>query len=117
MRVTVIATGLDDGRIGRGRDREERDFAPSLRPIRRDADAGRAAAPAAVAAAPEPEADVAVEVEDWSGELPPAPARDEAFASPFDDEYDTPAFLRKKAARAEPGADRETPAFLRRSAD
>lgn len=117
MRVTVIATGLDDGRIGRSREREERDFAPSLRPIRRDAEAARPAVATAAAAVPEPEADVAMEVEDWSGELPPAPAREEGFASPFDDEYDTPAFIRRKAGRAEPAADRETPAFLRRSAD
>jgi cell division protein FtsZ len=124
MRVTVIATGLDDGRIGRGRDREERDFAPTLRPIRRDAEPGRAAAAPIASAAgrpledrSEPESDAAMEVDDWNGELPPAPARDEGFASPFDDEYDTPAFIRKKAGRAEPAADRETPAFLRRSAD
>jgi cell division protein FtsZ len=118
MRVTVIATGLDDGRIGRGRDREERDFLPSLRPIRRDADVARPAAPVAAAVEPLAQEDVAVEVEDWSGELPaPAAPRDDAFASPFDDEYDTPAFIRKKAGRSEPAPDREMPAFLRRSAD
>jgi cell division protein FtsZ len=117
MRVTVIATGLDDGRIGRGRDREERDFAPNVRPIRGDTAPGRPAAPIPAAAEPLPEDDVRVEVEDWSGELPAAAPRPEAFASPFDDEYDTPAFIRKKAGRPEPGPDRDTPAFLRRSAD
>ena len=117
MRVTVIATGLDDGRIGRGRDREERDFAPNVRPIRGDTAPGRPAAPIPAAADPLPEDDVRVEVEDWSGELPAAAPRPEAFASPFDDEYDTPAFIRKKAGRPEPGPDRDTPAFLRRSAD
>src|SRR5690606_6308434 len=96
MRVTVIATGLDDGRIGRGREREERDLLPSLRPIRRDPDAPRPAAPLASAPEPELEADVAVEVEDWPGELPAAaPARVERFDSPFEDEYDVPTFLRK----------------------
>jgi cell division protein FtsZ len=118
MRVTVIATGLDDGRVGRGRDRErdreERDFVPHLRPIRRD-EAARAPAP--LAAEPVVEAAVAVEVEDWSGEIPPPAPRDESFASPFDDEFDTPAFIRKRAGRSEPAPDRETPAFLRRSAD
>lgn len=53
----------------------------------------------------------------------PAPARGRAepvqealdgFDSPFEDEYDEPAFLRRKK-RDE--ADREQPAFLRRSAD
>jgi len=116
MRVTVIATGLDDGRIGRGREREERDLAPNIRPLRRDADVARA--PAAMAAAePVAEAEVAVEVEDWSGELAAPAAREDAFTSPYDDEYDTPAFLRKKAGRGEAGPDREMPAFLRRSAD
>jgi cell division protein FtsZ len=114
MRVTVIATGLDDGRIGRGREREEREFTPNVRPIRRDEGAR---APAPVAVEPVAEADVAVEVEDWSGELAPAAPRDESFASPFDDEFDTPAFIRKRAGRSEPAPDRETPAFLRRSAD
>jgi cell division protein FtsZ len=116
MRVTVIATGLDDGRIGRSREREERDLLPSLRPIRRDPDVPRPPAPLTVSSSePQPEADVAVEVEDWTGQLPAAP-RVERFDSPFEDEYDTPTFLRKKAAR-EAGADRDTPAFLRRSAD
>ena len=119
MRVTVIATGLDDGRVGRGRDRdrerEERDFVPNLRPIRRD-EAVRAPAPLA-AAEPVAEADVAVEVEDWSGALPPPAPPDDGFASPFDDELDMPAFIRKRAGRSEAAPDREMPAFLRRSAD
>jgi cell division protein FtsZ len=117
VRVTVIATGLDDGRIGRGRDREERDFAPVVRSLQRDPSPRPAAPVAAAPVEPEPEVEVAVEVEDWS-ELPPArPAAEAGFASPFDDEYDTPTFLRKQAARREDPPDRELPAFLRRSAD
>lgn len=116
MRVTVIATGLDDGRIGRGREREEREFAPSVRPIRRD-EATRPPAALATAGAPAVATDVAVEVEGWPGELAPAAPHGESFASPFDDELDSPAFLRKRARPGESAADRETPAFLRRSAD
>jgi hypothetical protein len=53
---------------------------------------------------------------DWSAELPPS-APDDSFASPFDEEYDVPAFLRKKASQSDEKTDREVPAFLRRSAD
>jgi cell division protein FtsZ len=118
MRVTVIATGLDDGRIGRGRERTEPEFVPNMRPIRRDAEVGRAPAPVAIAEPVVEEAAVAVEVEDWTGELPAPAPRDPAFDSPFDDEYDTPAFLRKQSGRTgDAKPDRDVPAFLRRSAD
>src|SRR5690606_20144658 len=63
MRVTVIATGLDDGRIGRSRDREEPTFTPSFRPLRRDTEVVRGPAPVALAPEPAAEADAAVEVE------------------------------------------------------
>ncbi len=113
MRVTVIATGLDDGRIGRGRD--EHDFTPNVRPLRRDSEGSRAPAPVASAeAAPAPDAVEAVG--DWGTGLPPA-GPDDSFASPFDEEYDVPAFLRKKPAQGNDKTDREVPAFLRRSAD
>ena len=51
----------------------------------------------------------------------PEPAREETgeqvdFVSPFEDELDVPAFMRKRA-RDEGEEDAETPAFLRRSAD
>jgi cell division protein FtsZ len=104
VRVTVIATGLDDGRIGRGRDRADHGELPGLRPLRREPEPARAAAPLASA---EPERG------DWA-EAPSSRA-EEAFASPFEDEYDVPTFLRKKAR--EEDDDRELPAFLRRQAD
>jgi len=47
-------------------------------------------------------------------------ARPEDFMSPYEDEMDVPAFLRRKAERARRAAeeeDIEAPAFLRRSAD
>jgi cell division protein FtsZ len=105
MRVTVIATGLDDGRVGRSREREERTELPNVRPLRRDPEPARPAATATAA----PEAAAA----EADGE---EPATGEPFESPFADEYDVPAFLRRKA-RGEEAGDREIPAFLRRSAD
>ena len=103
MRVTVIATGLDDGRVGRSREREERGELPNVRPLRREPEAARPAAAA------QGEAD---DEAGWVEE----PAAPEPFASPFSDEYDVPAFLRRKQ-RSDEGDDRDVPAFLRRSAD
>jgi cell division protein FtsZ len=109
MRVTVIATGLDDGRIGRGRD--ERSELGNVRPLRREAEGSRAPAQASASAEAEAPAEMVAYVEE-----DPAPARGESFESPFADEFDVPAFLRRKQGRGEEG-DRELPAFLRRSAD
>lgn len=119
VRVTVIATGLDDGRAGRGRDlpnmpgtRGSSDRATefgNVRPLRREASVD-AREPMPAYEVVEPEI------------APPAATRGrepvqedlDGFDSPFEDELDEPAFLRKKR-RDE--ADREQPAFLRRSAD
>jgi cell division protein FtsZ len=114
MRVTVIATGLVDDRMRRGRDRdrdrlgdlEERGNVTPLRrepvPLERPAIAERAPTPL-------PEAFV-----------PPAPApaaASEEWMSPFEDELDVPTFLRRKDASDDDEEDRDRPAFLRRSAD
>jgi cell division protein FtsZ len=112
MRVTVIATGLVDDRMRRGRDRdrlgdlEERGNVTPLRrepvPLERPAIAERAPVPL-------PEAFV-----------PPAPApaaASEEWMSPFEDELDVPTFLRRKDAADDDVEDRDRPAFLRRSAD
>lgn len=117
VRVTVIATGLDDGRLGRGRDlpgARTTDRATELgnvRPLRREA--------SVEAREPIPAAELDLEPEVASP--PVARARTEpvqealdGFSSPFEDEYDEPAFIRRKK-RDE--ADRDQPAFLRRSAD
>jgi cell division protein FtsZ len=115
IRVTVIATGLDDDRVRMGdRDRDAvRERAPSrererergsvaeLRPLRREAPApppaaAREAAPPATA---------------------PAPEATEEFVSPYEDELDIPTFLRRRREEAASEDDREVPAFLRRSAD
>ena len=134
LRVTVIATGLDDGRMRRdpGRDREwDRDGIPTeisnVTPLRPSRPAE--GAPATMQSTlfeesapvetrpPEPErvfAPVAAEPE--AEEL----ARPEDFMSPYEDELDQPAFLRRKVDRTRRTAedeDIEAPAFLRRSAD
>jgi cell division protein FtsZ len=116
LRVTVIATGLDDGRIGRGKDRDLRER-PSefgnVRPLR--SSEVRPAAPVAELIEEIAEPEVAVAPPPRSptkGEPVPEPA--DGFDSPFEDEYDEPAFLRRR--RRDDG-DRDQPAFLRRSAD
>jgi hypothetical protein len=53
--------------------------------------------------------------------LEPSPERGRPgpidFVSPFEDELDEPAFLRKRRAEKDEEEEREQPAFLRRSAD
>jgi cell division protein FtsZ len=113
IRVTVIATGLDDerARVGeRGRERErERGSVAELRPLRREPPAA-APPPAARETAVPPQAAAPAR-----GAPAEAPAED--FVSPFEDELDVPTFLRRRREEAAPGDDREVPAFLRRSAD
>ena len=130
LRVTVIATGLEEERakVGdrnergeRGGRREPSAESAYVQPIRREPSPAPAARAEAQAPEPQQEADA-----------PPAPAaprpaapvvaiHDAAradFQSPFEDEYDVPAFLRKR--RVEPRNDKdedELPAFLRRTAD
>jgi cell division protein FtsZ len=121
IRVTVIATGLDDERDRAGL--ETRADLEELRPLgspRPAAPPARAAAPAPAPAAeaPEPESE------------PERPTRIESiaqagteglatdgFESPFEDEYDVPAFLRKRRQEEDEDDDREAPAFQRRLAD
>jgi cell division protein FtsZ len=128
LRVTVIATGLEGERSKLGdrgeRERERQRREPpaesaNVQPIGRDP-------------APAPAASPRAELQPLARQPQPAPAVQRAaapvvsiheaaqvdFQSPFDDEYDVPAFLRKR--RAEPRSDKdeeELPAFLRRSAD
>jgi cell division protein FtsZ len=128
LRVTVIATGLEGERSKLGdrgeRERERQRREPpaesaNVQPIGRDP-------------APAPAAGPRAELQPLARQPQPAPAVQRAaapvvsiheaaqvdFQSPFDDEYDVPAFLRKR--RAEPRGDKdeeELPAFLRRSAD
>jgi len=111
LRVTVIATGLEDGRArrGRGAERASAEDMDNVRVLRRSEDAPSSAPAAEVeveparAEAPAPAPESAVQGEDWM--------------SPFDDELDVPTFLRRSSERREDEDDKELPAFLRRSAD
>ena len=113
LRVTVIATGLDDGRGRRVRDplddyREEPEAA-NVRPLRPQPTAEPVTSPAANLQ-PEPEPQPRPQAgADGSREA------GGAFASPFEDELDVPAFLRKRQDDEE--EDRDTPAFFRRAQD
>jgi cell division protein FtsZ len=111
VRVTVIATGLDDGHVRSGRDffeaastpeRDEARGLPSLRPEAPDV--------------PEPLSTAAKQ----TPLDPPIFASDdlghEQFASPFEDELDEPAFLRRRPKDSD-DEDRDSPAFLRRAQD
>ncbi|MFQ5427245.1 MAG: cell division protein FtsZ [Gaiellales bacterium] len=111
MRVTVIATGLDDRRVRRGRgDEIEADPRASVTPLRPEPAQQPMlqsnAAPAAVRGAAEPPL-LSLDGGD--------PGSDD-FVSPFEDELDVPTFLRR-GGHAESDDDAEEPAFLRRSAD
>jgi cell division protein FtsZ len=127
IRVTVIATGLDDERMRRGRDsdlglddrnkvtRLRREPVPAERApisaerverVERVERSERAPAPS------QPEQPSMLEP------LPESSARSEDWLSPFEDELDVPTFLRRGGAQDdEEDEDRDRPAFLRRSAD
>jgi len=148
LRVTVIATGLDDERQHRTPPERPRrtdtreDFAPEqieiehvaaarqpepgLEPIPSQAHASPQTASQPVpsqaqpAQAPMAREEAAPRRADQPYDQAAADAiarADAGFDSPFEeDEYDTPAFIRKRAEDAEDD-DRETPAFLRRAQD
>ncbi len=120
IRVTVIATGLDDGRVRVGERTPGEANVAELRPL-------EAPAPAPAAFEPVSPPPAAVGLEETTGLVvdPPQPIADEVaapveFVSPFEeDELDVPTFLRKRRRDGitEEDEDREAPAFLRRSAD
>jgi len=114
MRVTVIATGLDDERVRRGREDVEQLGAPAnVTPLRREPPAVRDSIPAARAH----EAADASQGSPAPGFAAESSSDDAGILSPFpEDEYDVPTFLRR-GGREEDDEDSEEPAFLRRSAD
>ena len=127
VRVTVIATGLEGQesrtRPPRGRKTFEDEVRAPQRPqdnvtsLRREAaaNAARAAAPAE-AADVQQTIDLDLEPTPVSdNELADATANAGGFASPFEDELDTPAFLRRRNENED--EDTEEPAFLRRAQD
>jgi cell division protein FtsZ len=94
VRVTVIATGLDGGRDQRAPRWESGGSAGGGPRWERSAPSAPAPAPAA-AAPPAPEAHVEAVCE-----TPPVPQElTPDFLSPFEDELDVPAFLRRRAAQ------------------
>ncbi len=100
VRVTVIATGLSDGsRIGRiqGIDRNASspfgNVTPLHPPLR--APAPEPAAPASEAPRSEPASPAASSLEDFAEVTTSGGLTDDGFLSPFEEEYDVPAFIRR----------------------
>ncbi|MEE2679166.1 MAG: cell division protein FtsZ [Myxococcota bacterium] len=112
MRVTVIATGLDDDRMQRGRS-PEADAAHhgNVTPLHREAGGSRAGAPAA-----EQQGELGSAAVDADGE-PETIEKPSDFLSPFEeDELDVPTFLRRGEGDDEEENEDE-PTFLRRQMD
>jgi len=113
LRVTVIATGLDDKHAHKPvREDYKVSSAPAnVTPLHPDPEPIQEELPATMT----PEARRPEEPELSSGELL---GEDEGFASPFDDELDIPTFLRKRSEEATASeSDEETPTFIRRAQD
>ncbi|MCA9513207.1 MAG: cell division protein FtsZ [Myxococcota bacterium] len=117
IRVTVIATGLDDGRQRRtfepSGERHEDVSPPNVRSLRPSAPEPELAPVAAREESREPERHRPIE------EPPVEEAvRAAGYVSPFEeDELDVPAFIRRTQANRDEEEDRETPAFFRRAQD
>ena len=118
MRVTVIATGLDDGRMRRAFPDQTAEARSNVMPLRREAPAAtQAPAPAASAErapASEGQLDLGGAVREPARE--PRRRGNDDFVSPFEDELDVPTFIRR-GGHPETDDEAEEPAFLRRSAD
>jgi cell division protein FtsZ len=113
VRVTVIATGLDDGRGRRARDDAPVQKGPQSRLTENEA-------PAPVEVSPPPVAREETPTQpELTTSLPTAEelAGSEEFVSPFEDELDVPTFLRRGRKDPKSEEDRDLPTFLRRSAD
>jgi cell division protein FtsZ len=92
LRVTVIATGLEDDHVGRGRDRRETETLSAVRPLRPEPaplDGGLSAEDRAAPARSESREPAAPRR--------PSSERGEDWVSPFEDELEIPTFLRKQA--------------------
>jgi cell division protein FtsZ len=128
LRVTVIATGLNDNRARRAaterrpptvqvdRQGAEQLEIQSVAPIEPQASpfepingVEQAGSSAAQQEGPAQQEVVSGNAEDIARPSP-------EFASPFEDEFDTPAFIRRRNNEDE-DQDREVPAFLRRAQD
>ncbi|HME73571.1 MAG TPA: cell division protein FtsZ, partial [Myxococcota bacterium] len=119
VRVTVIATGLDDGRMRRERDRDTEspaDEFANVRPLRREPAPLADPVPAAAERGPEPAPTAAPPARPAAPEVE-WPKSPEDWLSPFEDELDVPTFIRRSNPEKGKTEDRERPTFLRRSAD
>jgi cell division protein FtsZ len=123
MRVTVIATGLDDRRVRRGRSSDlELEARANVTRLRPEPVPGPAPAlestpaPAACAESRPAQAELRELAEPPLLSLEGGGSGSDDFVSPFEDELDVPTFLRR-GGHAESEDDAEEPAFLRRSAD
>jgi len=122
MRVTVIATGLGDGRVRRTIPDQTDESRSNVMPLRREAStAPQAPAPAASAErvpAPEGQLDLGGPTRAPAREPSREPVRrgGDDFVSPFEDELDVPTFIRR-GGHPESDDEADEPAFLRRSAD
>jgi cell division protein FtsZ len=119
IRVTVIATGLDDQRVRRGRRDETAEEArgnvmrlrPEPAPMM-----NRSPAPAAEEGGVPAQAEFSAPMDPPLLSLDGGEVESGDFVSPFEDELDVPTFIRR-GDHAESDEDAEEPAFLRRSAD
>jgi len=122
LRVTVIATGLDDGRAQRNiPETTTATTPPPLSAEQLEIENVTSFRPQAVeeSGTPAPVTSATDRVRgpaEAPGALPQSGGAGAEFKSPFEDEYDTPAFIRRRAAEQEE-EDRESPAFLRRASD
>jgi len=116
MRVTVIATGLDDARMRKRPPEVHAESRSNVTVLRREASAP-VAAPAASAersASPEGQLDLGGTARESARD--PRRRGGDDFVSPFEDELDVPTFIRR-GGHADSEDDADEPAFLRRSAD
>ena len=122
LRVTVIATGLDDGRAQRNiPETTAAPAPPKLTAEQLEIENVTSFRPQAVeeSVTPNPVTSATDRVRgpaEAPGALPQSGGSGAEFKSPFEDEYDTPAFIRRRAEEQEE-EDRESPAFLRRASD
>jgi cell division protein FtsZ len=112
VRVTVIATGLDDERIRIGDTSSSREKLAPLGSLDSEPLAPPLSQPEPT---PTPAPAALAPISDDSASSMASAGTDD-FVSPFEDELDVPAFLRRRRGEEEED-DTELPAFLRRQAD
>ncbi|HEY5657303.1 MAG TPA: cell division protein FtsZ [Myxococcota bacterium] len=118
MRVTVIATGLNDDYARRGRDRSaEYEELSNVTPLRRETTMPGRAPAGAERAQPAPRAAAPEQTSMLEPQTREHKQHGDEWMSPFEDELDVPTFIRRGGAPDDGSDDPNEPAFLRRSAD